>query len=421
MPLVEEAGAVDKIHVRHHLQELFRSTVVALAEQAVESYETTPDFPREPDDYLTWLCHTHNDYLTPFQQENLRKYVRQALADQSSTSSYNNATFPIVRHFSLLSAAVRTIGYTHCYILIDNIDELVETVADWQAGARMLQPLIGNVRLSEVPGLTFKYFIPTEVFTLLRRQQLLREDRIGCFRLSWDARLLQEILRNRLDVFSDGQVYSLASIAAPDIRNTLDSQLCDAARGSPRHLLNLGEWLLQACADTADEDNLFIQRQHLQMAIARLDAWLHHQGIGDAALPGTGVATVQAVADTSLAEPDDSLAETQLVHAEPGIPLLTLQQSGSIWRGNTVITGWQDLPRLQRELLQYLYDRRDIICHKEQIIEDIWAEKSEPASDDSLRKLINRLRRFIEPDPKHPVYIQSVRGGSYVLKNASEE
>jgi DNA-binding response OmpR family regulator len=239
--------------------------------------------------------------------------------------------------------------------------------------------------------------------------------------MHWDdpdgQKLLMKILHSRLSVFSDGQVRSLASIAAPELRD-LDEWLSSAALGSPRHLLNLGEWLFQACAAHADDDHLFIQPVHFETARAKLDAWLGRQAAPALALAPSSEQSVEA---RTLEPPRrDQPEDTTPVIAEPeaGVPLLRLKDDGSVWRGAEQIDGWQELPDLQRSLLQYLYQNRGKLCYKKHILAHVWPEYA--VGDDSLRKLVARLSEFVEPDPREPVYIHKIYGGHLRLDNAGE-
>lgn len=419
-PIIERRAAGDALGAAPHARELFRQAVLALAQNADAPGLKTPTSP-DAAGYLRWLCSTHDTYLTPVQRRRLNDRDWRTDAPDGETALYDMRALPATYQFQTLMDVIQAIGYRSCYILVDRIDELLETVADWEAGADLLAPLIGNLALAEIPGLAFKYFVPTEVIAILRERGVLRDDRIGCFDLAWNGHagqeLLQKILRSRLMVFSDGRITSLASVAVPDLRG-IDEQISAAAAGSPRHLLNLGEWLFQVCADTADDENLFVQPQHLVAARSKLNTWLQRQqSLGarqnDRPAPGTPHRGMR---------PDElaNCTDRSITHSPDGVPLLRMLADGSIWRGTQPIAGGPDLPGMQRALLQYLLERRGKVCRKEAIMHEIWNEDESPASDDSLRKLAERLIRFLEPEPNNPQYVGKVRGGHYVLMNAAE-
>ena len=65
--------------------------------------------------------------------------------------------------------------------------------------------------------------------------------------LSWNSEQLAEMLRQRLRYYSNESVLSLGHIAVLDLRDEIDRRVVEAAHGSPRHLLSLGEALFRAC------------------------------------------------------------------------------------------------------------------------------------------------------------------------------
>jgi hypothetical protein len=406
LPFLEQQPAIEQIHVRHHLHELFRRTVQALAHQRLA--RPAAHIPSVSAEYLGWLCATHNQYLTPEEQRTLAQRAVLGQPSADALAVYSNPSFPVAQHLHMLAAAVRALGYTACYVLIDNIDELPQTVANAEAGAQILAPLIGAIRLHEVPGLAFKYFIPNEVYSILHAQHLLREDRMNCSSLRWSPEQLGDLLRNRLAAFSDNRIDSLAPFAEPTISD-IDERLSRTVLGSPRHLLSLCELLIQASAADPDDESYQIRQRHFAQATAAYHAWLSEQPPGT--LP-TDPPSVAVSAPPPQPEPAPTPAEPA-----PDIPLLRLRADGRVLRGHTEIDGWEKLPRLQRALLEYLYQHHGQICSKEDIIAHVWKSKIEPASDSSLRKLVDRLRKWLEPDPDNAVYIQRIAGGAYVLKN----
>ncbi|WP_165774685.1 winged helix-turn-helix domain-containing protein [Candidatus Viridilinea mediisalina] len=370
MPVVERAAGAP-IGPRDLLAELLRLFVVALAD--------LPDPPQEPlvpDEagYLRWIVATYGDYLRPSQRTVLRERGWLAQATDNDLRAYQLDGLPVLRAFTLLAQLSAMLGCATCYVIIDGVDELCETSADWATGAELLVPLLGNIRLLEVPGLAFKLFIPSGVVAALRERRLLREDRIATIELSWTANQLEQLLRNRLTVFSDGAVESLAQIAIPELA-LLDQQLCVAAAGSPRMLLSLGDWLIQICARSATDDDLLFRPLHLQAA---LDAC-------GARLPAIGIAPLHIASD------------------------------GTIWLGEQLLEAGRRLTPLQRRLLNYLYQHHGRLCSTDELIANVWPPDATPNDKDSLRRLADRLIEVLEPDPRQPIYLERLHGGFYVL------
>lgn len=88
-------------------------------------------------------------------------------------------------------------------------------------------------------------------------------------------------------------------------------------------------------------------------------------------------------------------------------------ESGSVW-----VDGRQTptLTELEYRLLLLLYGRLNKICDKYQIVEAVWGEDYIDQVDDArIDKLLSRLRAKVEPDPRNPRYIITVRGRGYKL------
>jgi len=78
------------------------------------------------------------------------------------------------------------------------------------------------------------------------------------------------------------------------------------------------------------------------------------------------------------------------------------------------------LTELEFELLCYLYEQRERVCTKYDLIENVYRQqynyRKAGLSDEMLQALISRLREKIEPDREHPEYILTVRGEGYRFK-----
>jgi hypothetical protein len=88
-------------------------------------------------------------------------------------------------------------------------------------------------------------------------------------------------------------------------------------------------------------------------------------------------------------------------------------ESGNVWvDGRKTPT----LTDLEYRLLLLLYGRLNKICDKYQIVEAVWGEDYIDQVDDArIDKLLSRLRAKVEPDPRNPRYLITVRGRGYRL------
>jgi hypothetical protein len=88
-------------------------------------------------------------------------------------------------------------------------------------------------------------------------------------------------------------------------------------------------------------------------------------------------------------------------------------ESGNVW-----VDGRQTptLTELEYRLLLLLYGHLNQICDKYQIVESVWGEEYIDQVDDArIDKLLSRLRAKIEPEPRTPRYLITVRGRGYRL------
>ena len=76
----------------------------------------------------------------------------------------------------------------------------------------------------------------------------------------------------------------------------------------------------------------------------------------------------------------------------------------------------ETLTALEYKLMLLLFQNRDKIVDKYQIVTDVWGESYIDEVDDArIEKLVSRLRQKIEPDPTSPTFLTTVRGRGYRL------
>lgn len=88
-------------------------------------------------------------------------------------------------------------------------------------------------------------------------------------------------------------------------------------------------------------------------------------------------------------------------------------------RGDVFVNGRPipPLTDLEYRLLALLNDRRGQIVDKYQIVEKVWGEAYiDQVDDDRIERLVARVREKVEPDPRQPRFLTTVRGRGYRLK-----
>lgn len=77
----------------------------------------------------------------------------------------------------------------------------------------------------------------------------------------------------------------------------------------------------------------------------------------------------------------------------------------------------ESLTEMEFEMLGYLYEHRDRVCTKDELIANVYRQQygqmTGGVTDEALQALISRLRAKVEPDPSRPHYIITLRGEGY--------
>lgn len=77
-----------------------------------------------------------------------------------------------------------------------------------------------------------------------------------------------------------------------------------------------------------------------------------------------------------------------------------------------------DIPFTRREIdiLQYLRQHADRPISREELLVEVWGyERADTIETRTVDIHVAKLRRKIEPDPKHPAYLVTIRGEGYKL------
>ena len=79
----------------------------------------------------------------------------------------------------------------------------------------------------------------------------------------------------------------------------------------------------------------------------------------------------------------------------------------------------QTLTAHEYELLCALARNAGRVLTRDQLLEQMKGENADEAFDRSIDVHVSRLRQKIEPDPRHPRYVKTVRGAGYLLARES--
>jgi DNA-binding winged helix-turn-helix (wHTH) protein len=272
-------------------------------------------------------------------------------------------------------------GFKAVYILVDRVDEREPMSSNPQYAANMLGPLITNLHLMELEKTAFKFFLTPSIMNAILKKPGFRADRLMIRHISWSEAELQRLLDRRVEVFSQGMLPSLDVICDLDLVG-LVAQLSFAARGSPRNILRLAEWVLYWYhARNLQEGGFLISKEDLQKSIQSFMNETH--------------------------------TNQESREMNSGI---WIDEGAYIWRDTTRLGR---LPPLQQDLLVHLLAQKGKICSYSSLRHVIYGEQINPGerivSDDRIDQLIKRIRKLIEVDTSNPKHIIKISGKGYVL------
>jgi len=263
---------------------------------------------------------------------------------------------------------VQSCGLCAVYVLIDRLDEMVETAADPPAIVSILEPLLADLHLMETPGVAFRLFLPDSTLELMRGCPAIRFDRLKVYEIEWREDLLGEMLCKRLLAYSDGRIRSLAQVCSAPLSETIDREIVQWADRSPRRLVRLGELLFRA---------------HVEQ--------------------GGSESSMLTLRDWEWARKVFSREHRRLLRIEPS--------SEQVFVGQSRVA----LAPLEYRFLLALYLARGW-CEKERLIAQVW-EAEEGVTDQAVSRLVRRIREKIEPDPGDPIYLITEHSRGFRLMN----
>jgi len=274
---------------RFHAEMILRAGLAALCRQAKDepALQNTLQDELKSDEraYLRWYVYEYGRNLSLSQMRLLRQlnlypesqeglgFLPKPKQEEGPTQIFSDlledkrlgSYVSLLGHFVDL---VRRLGFQAVYILIDGVDELAETAADFSNAARLIKPLAANLKLLDLPGIAFRFFLPAEIRPYMEMSENVRRDRVLWYDLKWDTSHLLELLHKRLLVFSRYHIESLDQICVDALKGgRLESEMVEACGGSPRTLLRLGqETLNQQAVMMKDGNNWLISETAWQRA-----------------------------------------------------------------------------------------------------------------------------------------------------------
>lgn len=207
----------------------------------------------------------------------IEDHIQEILRKAASALGVNPSNFisqdtPIVEQLKRTLGQMKEEGYETLYILVDNLEGYAETQVHPWMGELLVRPLLGNFDLLDMPGISFRFFLPMEWKERLLKYGGFTTGRIEVVDLVWTMASLWRLLRVRLAQATRraatrplDSLMAFVDISWPRAFD-LDQVLIRKARSSPRDLIALTNMLLQHRAALWDESSREATEWYIRIA-----------------------------------------------------------------------------------------------------------------------------------------------------------
>lgn len=258
----------------YHVQEILRRAMPAMTDLLATTpvlYDAANGLSPALKQDLTWLVLPYTNYLSAAQLSFLDQILEGVLlspdSQESDPSGQKRPLLPQdiflkaklesspLAHLAKLASLMNQIGVLSTYILVDGVDEYMETAADPEKAFQMIRPLLGTLHLMDkTRHLALKFFLPDSIEPFIQIDKSVRSDRGFIFEtLHWRDDDLVKILRRRLDALKleenknrDRTVTGFDTLCVPELRGQIEADIVHEADGNPRHLIVLAGLMVRA-------------------------------------------------------------------------------------------------------------------------------------------------------------------------------
>lgn len=144
--------------------------------------------------------------------------------------------------FSKAVELARAFGFSGVVLHIDKVDETDWTNSSVSAAGDLIYPLLANIQLHEIDGLTWTFFLWDKVrdYLCLENKRPVRWDKIPNGKISWNEGYLRELINKRIRYFSNDKVQRLDDICDSTVNvDETCKELFELSEKSPRNLITL--------------------------------------------------------------------------------------------------------------------------------------------------------------------------------------
>jgi len=258
-----------EIRVEHHVKEIMMQAVPVFVDMLAKNSifaERVKKLPKGDFEDLSLFLIYYSSYLVSVQKDFLKELgidmppleePMRGLTGQNSDTPLTTPWAGILyqkrleasplHHLEQWSKLMRKIGILATYILVDGVDELMESAADPTYAHSIIRPLLTHLRLmDETHYLALKFFLPTDVEQQVISDTAFRKDRgFVIQRLEWLEDDLVKILRERLNALRrpdyeirDRTAAGFDALCVPELRGQIEQDIAALVEGNPRRLMN---------------------------------------------------------------------------------------------------------------------------------------------------------------------------------------
>jgi len=263
-------GENPRIRVEHHVEEIMRQAIPVFVDMIAKNpsfVDRVKKLSRSDFEDLSLYIIYYSGYLSSNQQEFLAKLgidmppmdePMKGLAGQSTTghrpSPWSGVLYKQrleaspLQHLEQWSKLMPKIGICATYVLIDGVDELMESAGDPNYAHSLIRPLLTHLRLmDETHHLALKFFLPSDLEPLILSDPAFRRDRgFVLQRIEWRKEDLINILRERLNSLRrpdyqirDRTAVGFDALCVPELRGKkIEEDIASLVDGNPRRLMN---------------------------------------------------------------------------------------------------------------------------------------------------------------------------------------
>ena len=162
----------------------------------------------------------------------------EALLQYQQQEGFNDPVYV----FSKAVELARAFGFSGVVLHVDKVDETDWTNSSVSASGDLIYPLLTNIQLHEVDGLTWTFFLWDKVrdYLCVENKRPVRWDKIPNGKISWNDSYLRELINRRIGYFSNDALEGLESICDSSVDiNAIYSELFKLSEKSPRNLITL--------------------------------------------------------------------------------------------------------------------------------------------------------------------------------------